>query len=87
MGIEQHFEQLKKDFLRRTGQGAKLDFLRDSYIYETPLFDFLRRMPKGADLHAHADAILPIREQVQFLLDHPELVIATVGLLLGKFRI
>ena len=84
--MERHFESLKQDFLRKTGQGAKLDFLRDAYIYETPLFDFLKRMPKGADLHAHADAILPIREQVQFLLDHPELVIATVGPLRGQIR-
>lgn len=84
--MNKDFELLKKDFLERTGKGATLDFLRDSYIYESPLFAFLKKMPKGAELHAHADAILPIREQVQFLLDHPELVIATDGPLRGQIR-
>ena len=67
------FEQMKADF--RAKFGTSFDFLKDTGIYETPLYKFLERMPKGADLHAHADAILPMNLQVEFLKDHPELVI------------
>lgn len=67
------FEQMKADFKAKFG--TSFDFLKDTGIYETPLYKFLERMPKGADLHAHADAILPMDLQVEFLKDHPELVI------------
>ena len=73
MGVAEHFESIKSSF--RAQFGTTLDFLRNGAIYDTPLYRFLDRMPKGSDLHAHADAILPIPEQVRFLEDHPELVI------------
>ena len=73
MMTEELFSRLKQDF--RAQFGTSIDFLRDEEVYGTPLFDFLHNMPKGADLHAHADAILPMAEQVAFLIDHPELVI------------
>jgi adenosine deaminase len=71
--MPQEFESLKAAFKERFG--TRIDFLRDREVYSSPLFKFLRSLPKGADLHAHADAILPISEQVAFLKDHPELVI------------
>ena len=67
------FDEMKADFKAKFG--TSFDFLKDTGIYETPLYKFLERMPKGADLHAHADAILPMDLQVEFLKDHPELVI------------
>ena len=73
MGVAQQYESIKASF--REEFGTSIDFLRDTAVYQTPLYDFLRRMPKGGDLHAHADAILPMAEQVAFLADHPELVI------------
>jgi len=73
MAIEAQYESFKESF--RSQFGTSIDFLRDRAVYDTPLYDFLRRMPKGADLHAHADAILPMEEQVAFLADHTELVI------------
>ncbi len=73
MAAEELFNSYKTEFRNRIG--TSVDFLRDSAVYDTPLYDFIRRMPKGADLHAHADAILPMDEQVRFLADHPELVI------------
>ena len=73
MGVAEHFESIKSAF--RKEFGTSIDFLRDVSVYQTPLYDFLLRMPKGADLHAHADAILPMAEQVKFLADHKELVI------------
>lgn len=88
MGIvmKEHFESLKREFLAAYPQGARLDFLRDTGIYKTGLYEFLRRMPKGADLHAHADAIFPIREQVRFLADHPELVVGIDADNFGQIR-
>ena len=65
------FEQMKADFKAKFG--TSFDFLKDTGTYETPLYKFLERMPKGADLHAHADAILPMDLQVEFLKDHPAL--------------
>ena len=74
MGMtRERFEQLKADF--RAKFGTSIDFLRNKEVYDTPLYALLKRMPKGADLHAHADAILPMEMQVEFLKDHPELVI------------
>ena len=73
MMTEDRFSKLKQEFRARFG--TSLDFLRQSEIFDTPLFRFLEHMPKGADLHAHADAILPMAEQVAFLKDHPELEI------------
>lgn len=73
MGINEHFDRLRADF--RAQFGSRIDMLRDQAVYDSPLYDFLLRMPKGADLHAHADAILPMELQVEFLRDHPELVI------------
>lgn len=67
------YEALKASF--REQFTPCTDFLRDREVYSHPLYSLLRSMPKGADLHAHADAILPIAEQVAFLRDHPELVI------------
>ena len=73
MMTEELFNRLKESFRTRFGTG--FNALRDHEIYDTPLFRFLEHLPKGADLHAHADAILPMAEQVAFLKDHPELVI------------
>ncbi len=73
MRMSQEFEAIKAAFKEQFG--TRIDFLRDTEVYSTPLFKFLRSLPKGADLHAHADAILPIADQVEFLKDHPELVI------------
>ena len=73
MEIGTLFDNLRQDF--RAQHGTCINFLRDGAVYDTPLYDFLLRMPKGADLHAHADAILPMELQVAFLKDHPELVI------------
>ena len=73
MRMPQEFESLKTAFKEQFG--TRIDFLRDRAVYDTPLFKFLRSLPKGADLHAHCDAILPMSEQVAFLKDHPELVI------------
>ena len=70
---EELFNRLKESFRTRFGTG--FDALRDHEIYDTPLFRFLEHLPKGADLHAHADAVLPMAEQVAFLKDHPELEI------------
>lgn len=84
--MKQHFESLKRDFLAEFPQWNHPDFLRDSGIYRSGLYGFLKRMPKGADLHAHADAILPIREQVKFLCDHPELVVGIDADNFGRIR-
>ncbi len=71
--MEQYFNSIKAAF--REQFGTRINFLKDHDVYRTPLYRFLEQMPKGADLHAHADAILPMELQVAFLRDHPELVI------------
>ena len=71
--MEQYFNSIKAAF--REQFGTRINFLKDHDVYRTPLYRFLEQMPKGGDLHAHADAILPMELQVAFLRDHPELVI------------
>lgn len=84
MGMKQHYEQLKAEFRRNVG--TRIDFLRDPSVYDSELFRLIQSLPKGADLHAHADAILPMAQQVAFLADHPELVIRMDGPLPGMIR-
>lgn len=82
--MNQRFERLKTQLRRDIG--TRIDFLRDNSVYDTELYRLIRALPKGADLHAHADAILPIDEQVAFMADHPELVVRMDGPLPGMIR-
>ena len=82
--MKQHYEQLKAAFRRYIG--SRIDFLRNPAVYGTELYQLIHSLPKGADLHAHADAILPMDLQVAFLADHPELVIRMDGPLPGLIR-
>ena len=82
--MKQHYEELKAAFRRDIG--SRIDFLRNPAVYGTELYQLIHSLPKGADLHAHADAILPMDLQVAFLADHPELVIRMDGPLPGMIR-
>lgn len=54
----------------------RMDVLNDSAIWETSLYQVLLTMPKGADLHNHTDAYLPLDELVAFLETRDDVLIS-----------
>lgn len=77
MTADQYFQQLKQEYLTNY-QGDnpyKMDIIFDKNIHKSRLYNFCRRMPKGADLHTHGFATLPVAELIDYLCQHPELVI------------
>lgn len=74
---DEHLTALKEKFFA--------DF-KDQYIYDIPvlnnpaiaeseLYKFCSRLPKGAELHVHDMAQLPVRELVPLLADYPRFCI------------
>ena len=51
--------------------------LKDSEIWESGLYRFCLAMPKGADLHIHGLACLPVEEMVSWLMGQGDIVINT----------
>lgn len=70
------FDYYKAEF-KSSGIGMDMDFLDENAAFRnTHLYALCQSLPKGADLHLHADALLPIPMQVEFIADHPsELVV------------
>lgn len=49
--------------------------LTDKRIWESPLYQFCKALPKGSDLHVHGTALLPVWKLIPFVLDHEKLLI------------
>jgi len=72
---EKAFEQMKQEVLD-AGLILDSDFLTDSSVFrETRLYHFLEYLPKGSDLHLHNGVMLTLDDYLQFLEQHPEIVI------------
>lgn len=56
--------------------------LTDEKLRESRLYAFCHLMPKGADLHVHDMALLPVSELIPLLLSHPEFCIDPVSAVL-----
>ena len=66
--------RLKQDFRDRCGGRIPYDLpvLTDPTLSDNDLYRFCARLPKGADLHVHDMALLPLWELIPLLMDCPE---------------
>ena len=73
------FEQLKQDVLQNFGEDElfKTSVLKSPKVWETDLYKFCAKMPKGADLHSHGGAMIPAKELIKFVASNDNLVVDT----------
>lgn len=71
--------ELKDEYYRTVDSADKFSVpvLTDRKIRESRLYKFCSRLPKGADLHVHDMALLPLNELVPLLASCPEFCINT----------
>ena len=77
-------EMLREEYIAGVSDPYSFDFINNRNIWESGLYKFCQQMPKGGDLHVHADALLPVSGQIAFMADHDELKICTNGEDFGK---
>lgn len=77
--MEKKFEQLKQEVLSNFSETDlyKTSILKTPKLYQTDLYKFCEKMPKGADLHAHGGAMIPILHLIDFVIDKEDLLIDT----------
>ncbi|MBQ0111281.1 MAG: hypothetical protein KBS41_05100 [Oscillospiraceae bacterium] len=87
--LNQKLEQLKKDYKAGCGGAVPYDIpvLTDQNLTNSPLYRFCKAMPKGADLHVHDLALLPLPQLIDLLLCRPEFFINTDRTALDLVRV
>lgn len=77
--MEKKFEQLKQDVWQKFSEDElyKTSILKTPKLYETDLYKFCEAMPKGADLHSHGGAMIPIRHLIEFVVGNNDLLVDT----------
>jgi len=81
------FEQMKQE-VRDADLAMDGDFLADSAAFrQTNLYHFLERLPKGSDLHLHNGVMLALDDYLQFMEQHPEIVICCKPDSLGYVKV
>lgn len=67
-----------KDEWKKTCDATDQNFLNDSASFrKSRLYDFCKRMPKGANLHVHGSAMIPTDMLIEFVAEHPSLKVNT----------
>lgn len=68
MQANQYLNEIKNEYLKsqQFNNAYELDFIYDKNIKNSKLYNFVKNIPKGADLHVHDMAVLPIDEFVDF---------------------
>jgi len=67
-----------KDSLLASAVRLDGDFLReDTLLRQSAIYEIIKIMPKGADLHVHSSALLPFKEKMEFLASCPDILICT----------
>lgn len=79
LSTQEAFDEYKSSYT--SYQLAETNFFEpEASFRQSSLYRMCQAMPKGADLHVHCDAMLPIVEQIKFVSDHPnELVVCCVA--------
>ena len=75
--LDEKLKAYKREFFASHvgGDVFGLSPLRESALCESALYRFLDRLPKGADLHVHDMALLPLGELIPVILQFEEFVI------------
>jgi len=53
----------------------KMPLLRGRLIQNTKLYELVKKLPKGSDLHVHATALIPAWKLIDFVITRPELFV------------
>ena len=70
LSTQEAFNEYKSSYTNY--QLAEKNFFEpEASFRQSSLYRMCQAMPKGADLHVHCDAMLPIVEQIKFVSDHP----------------
>lgn len=69
--VDEKLQNLKNDYKNSELEKNRynMDFLRNSNIWNSQLYQFCKQVPKGGDLHLHDMAILPAAETLDFFKD------------------
>lgn len=70
-------EEYKQQYIQSCNGNVPyhMPVLTDSNIWNSRLYQFLKAMPKGSDLHVHGTSLLPMRLLIDFVLAHEKLYI------------
>ncbi len=61
--------------LKDNMQLSKMNLLKDDTLWSAQLYKFVKDLPKGADLHVHATALVPAWKLIDFISGRKELVV------------
>ncbi len=67
---DEYLQKIKQDFKEACDNDVsyKMPMLRDERIWQSSLYTFCKKLPKGADLHVHSKALLPFEYLFDFLM-------------------
>lgn len=70
-------EKLKSEVISSSDSArlSKMNLLKDDKLWNTGLYSFFKDMPKGADLHVHATALVPAWKLIDFVVSRNELLV------------
>ena len=77
--LDDYLTALKSEYRESCGGDVPYDIptLTDVGLTSSRLYRFCSRLPKGADLHVHDMSLLPVRELIPLLTEHPMFCINT----------
>lgn len=75
--LDEKLSQYKKAYKDSCKNVVPYDFpvLTDKNIWNSDLYKFLKRMPKGSDLHVHGTSLVPAWKLIDFVLNRDDLFI------------
>jgi len=70
-------EQLKEELSEAVEDETlyKMNLLKNSDLWNSRLYQAVKQLPKGSDLHVHATSIIPGHLLIDFVISRPELVV------------
>lgn len=77
--LSEKLERMKVE-VRRNFNESELycrPILKSPKLWETELYKFCEEIPKGADLHAHGGALIPVHELIKFVALREDILIDT----------
>ncbi len=73
--LNEILESYKSELIESSDRNRlyKMNLLKDESLRSTRLYQFVKDIPKGSDLHVHATALVPARKLIDFVLSRDEL--------------
>jgi len=83
--LNEKLKEMKAAFKADCGGEIPYDIpvLTDQRIWNSELYHFMKKLPKGSDLHVHGTSLLPIYKLIDYVIDQPKLLIHKDAWILG----